>query len=549
MYANHHTGNAGFRRLFLCLPLLLGLGCSGGGFAPEDESAGESVDTVAEALSDPVGVCNQDPRVNSGLVPLAVCAGARVFFDETFGGNGRTCGTCHSAFNNFTVDAAFVASLPAGDPLFANENFPATLSTLESSAALRDAQALIRENVDGFQDLAHKFVERSVPHTLSLATSLTRDPVDKTSAAVVQRTGWGGDGAPGDGSLRNFIDGAIRQHYPTDEHRQAGSFRLATETEKDQVLAFQLALGRTKDINLNQVALADSGAAAGKTAFIDPMVGRCNECHANAGANSLVSGKNRNFDTGTNRLPPNFFGSFPDGTLMLDGGFGQGPTGGTLPPPDFSTGLQGTVKDAFGDGTFNVPPLIEAADTAPFFHSNASGASMDPTANIESAISFYGSPNFLNSPAAKELNDKFHGPVTVGPDQIASIGRFLRVLNASFNLAMAKQRMDAAHLLNVQYWGYRDDIQKQLLKLASKEIADAIGVLHNAPAFNGVTDLHLAQQTSLANARALLDQAVNATDPADRKTKTESALTIVQNAKNAFGTNMNFQLGAGDLMF
>ncbi len=69
---------------------------------------------VQGAVTDPVGVCNQDPRVTSGLVPLTVCAGARVFFDETFGGNGRTCGTCHPAQNNYTHRSA-VRRLAAGD--------------------------------------------------------------------------------------------------------------------------------------------------------------------------------------------------------------------------------------------------------------------------------------------------------------------------------------------------------------------------------------------------------------------------------------------------
>jgi hypothetical protein len=506
------------------------------GCAAHDDESFEETAIVSEALT-PVQTCNQDPRVNSGLVPLAVCAGARVFFDETFGGNGRTCGSCHPASNNFTVDARFISTLPDNDPLFVNTNPQFELESLESTTALHSPEALIRENVDGFQDLDHKFVARGTPHTLSLATSITRDPIDNTSASVQQRTGWSGDGAPGDGTLRSFVDGAIKQHYTRDEARTPpGSFRVATNTEKDQVLAFQLALGRTSDINLTQVAFADAGAAAGKTAFMDPMAGRCNECHANAGANSLVSGKNRNFNTGTNRLPPDFgFGSMPSGALMLDGGFGA--------TQEFSTGLQGPIVDAFGDGSFNTPPLIEAPDTGPFFHSHSSGVSFDPTGNIEGPIGFYDGPNFRNSPAAQELDLKFGGPVVIQPN-IGIIGRMLRVLNASFNLAMAKQRMDASRLLNIQYWGYRDDIQKGLLNLASKEIADAIGVLMNTE-----TPLHAAQQTSLESARTLLAQAVAATDPAVRKSKTESALTIVQAAKNALGTNMNFQLGTGNLMF
>ena len=46
-----------------------------------------------------------------------------------------------------------------------------------------------------------------------------------------------------------------------------------------------------------------------------------------------------------------------------------------------------------------------------------------------------------------------------------------------------------------------------------------------------------------------LAQAVAATDPAVRKARTESANQLVQSARTAFGTNMNFQLGAGNLMF
>jgi len=524
-------------RVLLAAPLLAGLACNDAGPAATDEQ----VQRVTSALVDPVGVCNQDPRVNSGLVPLAVCAGARVFFDETFLGNGRTCGTCHPAQNNFTIDKPFVDTLPATDPLFVAETQASNLAALETPA-IRMVDALIKENVDGFDpNQPGKFVSRAVSHTFSLATSLTRDPADGTSAAVPQRTGWGGDGAP-DGTLRTFVDGAIRQHLTQKLDRVVGrDFRLPTNTERDQILAFQLALGRTADINLNQVTLSDAGAAAGKTAFMDPLQGRCNECHANGGANALASGKNRNFNTGTVTAPATptvAQGTFPDGSQLFDGGFGNAAT------PNFAAATPGGPFDSFGDGTFNTPPIIEAADTGPFFHQHGFGQGPgDPTNFIESAVAFYSTGLFLQSPAAHELDLRFGAPVNVGPS-VGTIGRFLRVLNASFNLALAKQRLDASRLLNIQYWGYRDDIQKGLLKLANKEIDDARRVLTN-----GGPDLHAAQVTSLASAQTLLAQAIAATDPAVRKARTESAITLVQNAKNAFGTNMNFQLGTGNLMF
>jgi hypothetical protein len=514
------------------VPALTSLGCAGAS-SPDPEP----VATTTQALTQtPLDVCNQDPRVWLNLVSPSVCAGARVFFDETFGGNGRTCGTCHPAANNYTIDPTFLTSLPTTDPLFVAENPAFDLSLLET-ADLRSSFTLVKENVDGFEDLVHKFVGRAVSHTLSLSTSLVRDPADGTSASVVQRTGWGGDGSPGDGSLRVFIDGAINQHYPRDVSRTPGSsFRLSTSQEKDQLLAFQLALGRTNELNLNQVTLADSGAAAGKAAFMDPLVGRCNECHANAGANALLSGKNRNFNTGTINAPTSF-SQLPDGRFLFDGGFG----GQGLAEPNLVT-VTGQ-PDAFGDGSFSPPPLVEAADTGPFFHTHAFGDPSDPTKAIEAAVSFYASGLFLSSPAALELDARFGAPVNVGP-VIGPIGRFLRVLNASFNLAIADQRMTASRALNVAFWAYRDDLQKGLLRLASEEIDDAIRVLEN-----GAADLHPNERAQLATARTLLAQALAATDPAIRRDRTDSAKALVTSAKAAFGTNMTFQLGTGNLMF
>ena len=39
-----------------------------------------------------------------------VARGERIFFEETFEGNGRTCGTCHRAEDNFGLTPAFIAT-------------------------------------------------------------------------------------------------------------------------------------------------------------------------------------------------------------------------------------------------------------------------------------------------------------------------------------------------------------------------------------------------------------------------------------------------------
>lgn len=478
---------------------------------------------AGQALSVAGQPCYSDPRVTSGLVPLDVCAGARVFFDEAFDGNGRTCGTCHRVENNFTIDPAFVATLDPSDPLFVAETNPA-LADLET-AHLRDF-AVIKENVDGFEAPNEKFTIRSVPHVLSMATTLERDPADGTSAAFVERTGWSGDGVAG-GALRDFLDGAIIQHYPSDLGREPGTaFRLATPEELDEVLAFQLALGRTNELDLQSVTLNDPFAEQGRLAFLDPNTSRCNTCHANAGGNALATGKNANFNNGIETVVPNAF-DFPTfaGVELRDGGFGgQGLAAPNFPPQ---------APNAFGDGTFNVPPLIEAADTGPFFHHNG-------LSNLVGAVAIYGSDVFNDSPARDQV-----GEITLPGNAAAEIGQFLRVLNAAFNLSISLQRLEAAELLNLQFWNYRQDIQMELASLAGEELADALTVLQTTegpPMY--------PNEIALLNAAASDVQAAAAeANPALRIALLQGAQSTIDTARAGLGTNLNFQLGAGNLMY
>src|SRR5215213_10353320 len=133
------------------------------------------------------------------LDPL-VAEGAALFQNETFGGNGRTCGTCHPARNNFTIDPKFIATLPQSDPLFVFETNPDLAENFEQGTSLRQL-GLVLENPDGFDDLRGKFVLRGVPHTLALMSSRTPQPGSAFEPIPpIERLGWGGDGAPGSGS-------------------------------------------------------------------------------------------------------------------------------------------------------------------------------------------------------------------------------------------------------------------------------------------------------------------------------------------------------------
>lgn len=478
--------------------------------------------SLALTANERLAACANDPRVVAGLVSARVCAGAELFFREPFAGNGRTCGSCHPAANNLTIDRPFIDALRAAspdDPLFIADNEPA-LAELESSD-LADFGG-IREHVDGFDKPP---VSRGVPHVLSLATSLSRDPGDGTTNPPTQRTGWSGDGAPGTGSLREFLSGAIKQHYPSDLDRQVGvAFRDPTAQEAELVEAFQLSLGRSNELDLRQVNLADAEANDGRLAYLDPQRGRCNFCHANGGANSELTGRNANFDTGT-RSAPTF--AFP-----FDGGFG----GQSESEPNIDALNLGLPLNGFGDGTFNTPPVIEAVDTPPFFHTNAFGNT------IEAAVAFYVGPQFQSSKAAADLVARFGTPIQFGGDEINKIGRFLRVLSAAFNLDIARQRLNAAQTLVTRFRDEGRPIQLGLLQLADVEIDDALEVL------SGV-GLHPAAQERLAQAKSEIQAGLTATSSSVRQNRISNALSRVLNARDHFGANINFQLGQGNLMF
>ncbi len=199
-------------------------------------------------------------------VPTAACIekGMKLFETGTFGGDGRTCASCHPASNNFTLDVPFIRKLPASDKLFVNEQV-AALNELETP--LLRKYGLICENLDGFPNENGKrsCVMRAVIATEGLATSISPDtgPFDGDPTAngfkparpvspLKGTLGWAGDGSPGDGSLRSFAIGAVVQHFPRTLSRTPGiDFILPTEDELDAMEAFQLTLGRHADMNLN----------------------------------------------------------------------------------------------------------------------------------------------------------------------------------------------------------------------------------------------------------------------------------------------------------
>ena len=376
--------------------------------------------------------------------PEQIELGRQLFFEETFEGNGRTCGTCHPATNNFTIDPAFVRALPRNDPLFIIRS-TRELRDLEIRRFLREGTIL--ENVDGF---ANPGVMRGVPHTLALRTSTQNGA-----------TGWSGDGSPGD--LRDFATGAVIQHFPKTLNRVPGvDFRLPTAEELDAMLAFQLSLGRQQDIDLATLPpFADATVEEGRALFQsaparDGTPRACTSCHTNGGTDD------RQFDTGVAKLP-----NAPACRLAAgrgvpgDGGRGLLPVETMTRAELCNSGAQQSIVFR-GDGTFNTPPAIEAADTPPFFHNNA-------VATLEGSVAFYTTDTFNDSPAGGGRAFVLDGA------EVNAIAAFLRALNAMENIrsasAFSSRAIDPAELAPAA----------ELVNWALAETTDAVEVLTQGP--------------------------------------------------------------------
>ncbi|HET9489028.1 MAG TPA: hypothetical protein VFR64_04640 [Methylomirabilota bacterium] len=477
---------AGAPSLFQRLYHRAGLRSNGGLYYAEERlgggSAPASVSPFALLVPAPAYAATPSPEA---LLATMIDEGERLFFEETFEGNGRTCGTCHRAERNFTIDAAFIATLPPNDPLFVAEFNPDLAANFENPTLMRE-HGLILENVDGTDDLANKFTMRSVPHTLSLLTS-TSSSFASPFGPPFNRTGWSGDGAPGAGTLRDFATGAVTQHFTKTLSRIPGvDFRLPTEDELNAMEAFQFSLGRFEDPDLEQLRprLRSDVARRGLDLFTGD--GQCSTCHFNAGATASFSpGINRNFDTGVETLSL--------ATVPRDGGLGT----------EFNAAI-----NAFGDGTFNTPPLVEAADTGPFFHNNA-------VDTIEEAVAFYTTPAFGNSPSGAFTG----GAIDLSTSEIEAIAVFLRVINADFNIDEAKKYESTA------LWTGSYSEASRLLQLAGHEIDDAVRVLSER-------GLHLDAVIRLRTSKTLLDFAAATRFAAIRNSLINSAIAQQDTAKN-----------------
>jgi len=465
-----------------------------------------------------------------------VAQGRQVFLREKFGGNGRTCGTCHVESNNFTIDPEFIAGLPPSDPLFVSETDP-SLFNLENPDLMRRL-GLILVNADGFE-VEKRFTLRSVQNVQALANSMTRpDPnleADFTSngqnADPPERLGWGNDGAP----LRDFALVAIAQHATKTLRRSAGiDFRVPTDEELDALVAYQLTLGRQEDFNLRTVVLNSDTATIGKSLYLDTgNVGEfghknCNSCHFNGGGTAAFSLNPEKFGVprldgiphGGNVAAPTKVDDIPLALalgLPRDGGFGQ-----ILLPLFGGFGNIQNVGPPIGlvqAEEFNSPPVVESADTGPFFHNHT-------VDDLESAVAFYGTSEFqtgLFSIGRRLI------PVAISNDpkdpEVQAIAAFLRVLNALENIRSSISVAQRARSMQTE------NDARELSGLAQAETIDAIDVLSKGAFFETREPAILATRARLFQARQLLalGQTLPKREPIDNSL--ESAILALRSAR------------------
>lgn len=488
--------------------------------------------------------------------------GRDLFFNETFNGNGRSCGTCHRENDNMALGLKTIASLPADDPLFIVEQeylqdgSPNALYgdyRMEKPVLMRKA-GLILENLNGFRepngDFTTRVNMRASTHVLSVRTTLAPPPafsddgtlpVDTDDLVFAERTGWSGDGSPTGfredffesngrdltGSLRDFVIGAIVQHYTRTLERsgldedeygnpRTPDFRFATEHELDAIEAFMLSIGQQEPLDdLTTISLSDELAERGRLNYMGfnvfdatPGDGRpplnCNSCHFNGGSNT----------------DPGF--PFPAGVTPNHDLADLNANGGTIPGHNRSFGPQverlldqagdvlvQTVDDpsvagnCYNNGYAEAPLLpddapgmgpSEGCDTNPLDNGFAHGfndqltdmreadnrfntplvfAAADTAPffhghqinTIEGAVAFYATNRHLR-------NGDFLGAIVPlnGP-QVANVARFIRVMGADFNITSAVQLLEKALGLGSR----RDRMTNASLALA--EAIDAIELL------------------------------------------------------------------------
>lgn len=329
---------------------------------------------LAGAGAAPAG---SEPPVGSVPRRSSYELGSDLFFHETFGGNGRTCATCHDPRNEFTVSPALVEAryqADPGGPLFraidSDDGAGRDFTTLRTRAVFRVTIPL-HPNVVRLDDPARRSITvwRGVPAVDDVA--LTGPYLQDGRAATLQ--------AQAAGAIRDHMEPARR---PLDKE-------LDSLASFEGELYYPLKLRSLEDTADPvpkppgfSVPLEGPAAIRGKAVFDR----HCRNCHdgetfdrpsapgASRFANVFVSDAN---------VP-----DFP----LLHLGFRQ-PDGSLLEaytPDPGRAAITGDVRDL---NAFDTPSLRAVKQTAPYFHDNSAATLHDVIDHYNDHFQFGISPS------------------------------------------------------------------------------------------------------------------------------------------------------------
>ena len=235
------------------------------------------------------------------------------------------------------------------------------------------------------------------------------------------------------------------------------------------------------------------------------FTGTCNFCHTNGGALAAApAGQNRNFNTNVeNRDHPARNGSpdVLDPEFPFDGGFGQTP-----PNPN--------PRNVFGNLTFNTASVVEAADTAPFFHNNVE-------VTLKDAVAFYSGAEFNAGAGTAGFN--------FTDAQNEQIADFLRGINTLQNIDVAVRELQEILANNNNPRNEQD----KRLQTAFEETQDAIDVLTGQ-------DIFQLALPDLNTARARISQALLNTNPSQRRQLVQQAINSLNAARGQVEIRLAF---------
>lgn len=279
--------------------------------------------------------------------------GRRIFFQETFGGNGRTCGTCHRPANEFALTPDEVRAIhdrDPNDPLFrpidSDDGRGRDYTSLLQHALVR-VEVRLAENVSLVDEPRRRtiIVRRAVPSIVNVARTAPYQSDGRAATLQLQALA------------------AIRNHFESSRVPYRRELAALARFESEVLEPQRLFQGPDNPNSPStpgfSMPVSSPAALQGREVFR----ARCEVCHGGE-TGSVVGPQAREFSdisvSGANRL------QLP--LLRLAFRARDGAVTVVVTPDPGRAAVTGDLADL---NAFDTPPLRGIKHTAPYFHDNS----------------------------------------------------------------------------------------------------------------------------------------------------------------------------------